>query len=96
MRRLNLRSAAEQVADHLKEGILHGEFRDLMPGKETLAAQLGVNHKTVTEAMGLLEREESDRAAGARADDAGSRTDGSTLRSAGRIVPLRTGRPAGP
>ena len=96
MRRLNLRSAAEQVADHLKEGILRGEFRDLMPGKETLAAQLGGNHKTVTEALGLLEREELIVRQGPGPPTPDRKTDGSTLRPAGGIVPLRAGRPAGP
>lgn len=57
MTRLRPRTFAEQVADHLKVAILRGGFRDLLPGKMALAAQLGVNHKTITEAVTLLERE---------------------------------------
>ena len=57
MRKLVLRSAPEQVADHLREEILRGKFRLGMPGYRALSGELGVNHKTVRAALELLERQ---------------------------------------
>lgn len=46
------------MADHLRGEILRGELRDEIPGYRLLAERLGVNHKTMRSALGLLEREE--------------------------------------
>ena len=52
------KSVAEQVADHLRSEILRGGLRDEIPGYRLLAARLGVNHKTMRAALGLLEKED--------------------------------------
>lgn len=57
MQAFQLQSAIEQVADFLSKQIVAGEWLDEMPGVQTLAEQLGVNHKTVDAAIGLLERQ---------------------------------------
>jgi DNA-binding LacI/PurR family transcriptional regulator len=54
---LHLISIAEQVAAHLREEILRGGLAGEMPGAKSLAASLGVNHKTIDAAAVLLERE---------------------------------------
>lgn len=54
MKKLLLRSAPEQVADHLMDEISRGGFRQGMPGYRALAELLGVNHKTVNAALKLL------------------------------------------
>jgi DNA-binding LacI/PurR family transcriptional regulator len=50
-------SVTEQVAQALREGLRQGRWRGSMPGRITLAAELGVNHKTVKAALQLLEDE---------------------------------------
>lgn len=50
-------TVVEQLAAHLKEGILEGELRGNMPGSKSLGASLGVSSNTVTAAVELLERE---------------------------------------
>jgi DNA-binding LacI/PurR family transcriptional regulator len=50
-------SITEQVADHLRRELEHGRWSVLMPGKHELAAELGVNNKTVETALRLLEAE---------------------------------------
>lgn len=50
-------TAVEQLAAHLREGILKGEMRGNMPGIRKLAAALGVSSNTVYAAVGQLERE---------------------------------------
>ncbi len=50
-------SAAEQVAEHLRAELLRGSFSGTMPGVNPLAAELGVNHKTVKAALKMLENE---------------------------------------
>lgn len=54
---LTVLSAVEQVAAHLRREILRGGLSGTMPGVPTLAAELGVNHKTVKAALGMLEDE---------------------------------------
>lgn len=55
MKRFQLRSAAEQVAAHLREEILRGQWAETLPGVHQLAEELGVNHKTVGAAVRELE-----------------------------------------
>jgi DNA-binding LacI/PurR family transcriptional regulator len=57
MKELHLVSMAEQVAAHLREEILWGGLLGEMPGAKSLAATLGINHKTVDAAALLLERD---------------------------------------
>ena len=52
---LRVLSAAEQVAEHLRAGILGGAWVGEMPGVGALARELGVNHKTVESALQILE-----------------------------------------
>lgn len=47
----------EQVAQLLRDGIRQGRWRGTIPGRIKLAAELGVNHKTVNTALQLLENE---------------------------------------
>jgi DNA-binding LacI/PurR family transcriptional regulator len=54
---LKIRSAVEQVAEYLKDGLAAGVWRGEMPGGVALAAELGVNHKTVEGALSLLVRQ---------------------------------------
>lgn len=57
MKALNLQSISEQVAAHLRGQILTGGLAGEMPGAKSLAAILGINHKTVEVAALVLERE---------------------------------------
>ena len=57
MSQLIIRSAAEQVAEHLREQILLGSWGETIPGGHRLSAELGVNHKTVETALRQLEKE---------------------------------------
>ena len=50
-------SLIEQVAQLLRDGMRQGRWRGSMPGRIRLAAELGVNHKTVKAALQLLEEE---------------------------------------
>ncbi len=50
-------TVAEQVAQALREGLHQGRWQGTMPGRNRLAAELGVNHKTAKAALGILERE---------------------------------------
>lgn len=50
-------SMAEQVAQHLRDGLRQGHWRGSMPGRIQLAAELGVNHKTTNAALQILENE---------------------------------------
>ena len=52
---VRLKSAGEQVAARLREEILAGRWSGELPGVHFLAAELGVNHKTVGVALGQLE-----------------------------------------
>jgi DNA-binding transcriptional regulator YhcF (GntR family) len=58
MQRLRILSAVEQVAEYLKEGIgKEGVWRGEMPGAAALAAEIGVNHKTVEAALARMLRD---------------------------------------
>ena len=57
MQPLRLLSAAQQVALHLRQELERGRWVGSLPGVESLAAELGVNHKTVAAALRQLERE---------------------------------------
>lgn len=54
---IRILSAAEQVADRLREELLRGDWGDLMPGVDRLAPDLGVSRKTVEAALRILRRE---------------------------------------
>lgn len=55
MSELRLISLSEQVAEHLRDQIFRGRWGDTMPGRNELAEELGVNHKTVDGALRQLE-----------------------------------------
>lgn len=57
MEPITILSAAEQVAEKLRQAILRGELGGTMPGAMPLTAELGVNHKTVRAALKQLEQE---------------------------------------
>lgn len=48
-------SITDQVAEHLRAEILRGRWSGAMPGKHQLAAELGINNKTVEAALRQLE-----------------------------------------
>jgi DNA-binding LacI/PurR family transcriptional regulator len=52
---LHKMSVAQQVEVQLRGEILNGYWREEMPGVYQLADEMGVNHKTVNEALRLLE-----------------------------------------
>lgn len=54
-RRFN--SLAEQVAEEIRAGLLRDRWTGQVPGRNALAAELGVNHKTCGSALKLLESE---------------------------------------
>lgn len=66
MSKFQILSAVEQVAGHIRHEITHGVRCGEMPGVVSLAAELGVNHKTVEAALSQLEREGLLRGQGAR------------------------------
>ena len=49
-------SLTEQAAEHLRAEILRGRWSGVMPGKHQLAAELGINNKTVESALRELEK----------------------------------------
>jgi DNA-binding LacI/PurR family transcriptional regulator len=51
------KSVTEQVVDHLRTSLHEGRWRVSLPGRDRLAAELGVNAKTVEAALRQLERE---------------------------------------
>jgi hypothetical protein len=51
------RTVAGQVAAHLRSELRRGTWPDALPGRDRLAAELGVNAKTVEAALRELERE---------------------------------------
>ena len=57
MKSLRIRTAPEQLADHLKEEIRAGRWTERMPGESWLLTHLHVGRETVRAAMVLLERE---------------------------------------
>ncbi len=57
MKSIEVLTASEQVALHLKEELLRGTWAELMPGENYFMSQLCVGRNTVREAMILLEEE---------------------------------------
>ena len=57
MRDLTTLSITEQVAAHLREEILRGQWNETIPGRGELAADLGMNTTTVEAALRFLEKE---------------------------------------
>jgi DNA-binding LacI/PurR family transcriptional regulator/biotin operon repressor len=57
MSRFVVRSAAAQVASHLRSELLRGTWSGSMPGGDRLAAELGIGRDTVEAALGRLEEE---------------------------------------
>jgi LacI family transcriptional regulator len=51
------RTAAEQVADHLRRQLSRGEWTGIMPGGARLARELGVGRMTIEAALAQLEKE---------------------------------------
>jgi DNA-binding LacI/PurR family transcriptional regulator len=47
----------EQVAQALRDGLQQGRWKGTMPGRNRIAAELSVNHKTANTALKLLENE---------------------------------------
>jgi DNA-binding LacI/PurR family transcriptional regulator len=66
MIKMQIFSAVEQVADHIREQIRRGIRVGEMPGAIALAVEMGVNHKTVEAALARLEAAGVLRARGAR------------------------------
>lgn len=54
---IRIRTGAEQVAEHLSHEIRIGRWKESIPGIHQLADELGVNHKTVKNALTILENE---------------------------------------
>lgn len=52
-----IRTAAEQVADHLREQVRRGAWVGEIPGAPALAGELGVDHRLIISAFSLLEKE---------------------------------------
>jgi DNA-binding LacI/PurR family transcriptional regulator len=53
----NFLSLTDQVAASIREDIRRGRWGEFLPGKHAIAAELGVNNKTVEAALRQLERE---------------------------------------
>ncbi len=56
MSSVNFLSITDQVAGHLRVEILRGRWNGTIPGKHQLAAELGINNKTVGAALRQLEK----------------------------------------
>ncbi len=54
---LQIQTASEQVAEHLKREMVRGTWMDTMPGRAQLVKRLGVGSDTVQVALELLEKE---------------------------------------
>jgi len=50
-------SLTDQVTDLLRQGMSTGRWKGTLPGRDSLAAELGCSHWTIEEAMQLLARE---------------------------------------
>jgi|TARA_B110000908_G_scaffold25302_1_gene29165 DNA-binding LacI/PurR family transcriptional regulator len=57
MSHLKVLTIAEQIAKHLHQEIMYGRWQELIPGRNELAKELGVNSKTVESALRQLEKE---------------------------------------
>ncbi|MES2983321.1 MAG: substrate-binding domain-containing protein [Verrucomicrobiota bacterium] len=54
---LRILSAVEQTANHLRDRLLRGHWREQLPGLDKLVAELGVSRKTLVAALRQLEAE---------------------------------------
>ena len=54
---LEIHSTSDQVAQHLRAEIRDGRWRLVFPGTPALAKELGVDRKTITAAIAILEQE---------------------------------------
>lgn len=52
-----LLSLADQVADQVRKGMIEGRWRETLPGRDSLAAELGCSHGTVERVLRRLCRE---------------------------------------
>lgn len=50
-------SVTDQIAQVLRDGLERGRWKQTIPGRNRLSAELGVNHKTVKAALAILEAE---------------------------------------
>jgi DNA-binding LacI/PurR family transcriptional regulator/biotin operon repressor len=57
MLRGNFPNITDQVVEILREGMLSGRWRETIPGRDQLAAELGVSHTTMEAAMRRLTKE---------------------------------------
>ncbi len=57
MTQLTILSASQQVAAYLRGELARGAWSDEMPGTPLLAAELGIDRKTITAALCMLENE---------------------------------------
>lgn len=57
MAAFKLASIPEQVATHLRGEILGGRWKDVMPGRDRLAGEMGVSPKSVREGLEILKKE---------------------------------------
>lgn len=57
MENLKARSVSEQVAAHLRDGIRQGWWKESMPGRDRLAAELGVSPWSIQRGLDILEHE---------------------------------------
>lgn len=57
MSHVQILTASEQVAAHLRRELMQGAWRGQMAGSESLAKSLGVGHNTIETALVLLEKE---------------------------------------
>lgn len=75
-----LKNKVEQAAEYLLENMLAGRWVTKMPGRITLAKELGINEKTVEEALRQLEQRKFliSRGPGKRREISISKTDRST------------------
>lgn len=51
------RTVTAQVADYMRTALMQGRWRSILPGRNQLADELGVNRKTVEAALRQLEKE---------------------------------------
>ncbi|BCX48846.1 GntR family transcriptional regulator [Haloferula helveola] len=56
---LQVLTASDQVAQHLRDEIARGTWKDVMPGSDRLARELGVGRNTIDAALLILEQEGS-------------------------------------
>lgn len=57
MRQPTFLTITQQVAEHLRDGLCRGQWAGTIPGPRKLSEELGVNSKTIEDALRLLEEE---------------------------------------